>query len=655
MKKSIHVLTALLVVLAMFFSACEGPVGPGGKDGTDGSGTDGTDGIGDPGSIYLSGPVTTAGIQAAVNSAAPLVFAGVTQSDPALITIPVDRKITLVGEPALTVNAGGGVLLLEGDNAFLEDSTGTVAAGTSAVILNKGSAFTKGAAGAQVVPLTLASAINGTLPGGAVVSSTVAISGDINVKTSGAAAGEISLSELSGKTVYLWGTLTVTNGVTATAFRVDGDVAAASTITANITATGSVTATSTAAITGNVSAASFSSAVTGSDAVSGTLTTTGNATFSGVDASTGGIITVGGNLIATGATTGFTTGDALIVTGTSTFGGPVDFNAGNATFTGGVTFKAGEAITIATGNTLTPTGADLTLPAGTTTVQSTSLLNIGSGALTLTEVTALDTAASAVVVATNVGQIEALLPKAGTAFSVRLATTGSLSANATVKKGTVLDIPITVNLVVGSFTLTLEASNTSPAKLTGAGSLVAGNTSIVPNAGLTAVDGGGTTTIVIGADSVTSTANTTVLTFGTNTAATVAASGNLVVTSAAINTFTGTGAITLTQGATAAKITFVGGAAPAKLITGDTTGTLGSGGNITATGAATFIATGSAVTFLDVRADSALQAIGFTSIATTAAVFKTLVAGIASQDVILQAGTTQDGTVSKTTELGSNT
>jgi hypothetical protein len=55
MKKSIHVLAALLVAFAMFFSACEGPVGPGGANGLDGlDGLDGLNGGGGAGTSVAS-------------------------------------------------------------------------------------------------------------------------------------------------------------------------------------------------------------------------------------------------------------------------------------------------------------------------------------------------------------------------------------------------------------------------------------------------------------------------------------------------------------------------------------------------------------------------------------------------------------------------
>jgi hypothetical protein len=121
-KKFFTGLTALALSIGLVLAGCEGPTG---ADGAGGGGTAGTS--------YLNGTLSTARIQYAIDAGGPLVFAGVTQEDAGIITVPAGRKVTLLGTAAITVladsagysSAADGTLVLLDANSVT--GTGTIA------------------------------------------------------------------------------------------------------------------------------------------------------------------------------------------------------------------------------------------------------------------------------------------------------------------------------------------------------------------------------------------------------------------------------------------------------------------------------------------------------------------------------------------------
>jgi hypothetical protein len=107
-------LTVILLSMGLILVGCEGPTG-----------ADGAGGGGSAGPIYLSGPQSRAGVEAALASGAPVTFAGATVSDATATPLVIGRAVTLVGSPALT--ASGGTIIANGN--YL-GGTGTVAATT---------------------------------------------------------------------------------------------------------------------------------------------------------------------------------------------------------------------------------------------------------------------------------------------------------------------------------------------------------------------------------------------------------------------------------------------------------------------------------------------------------------------------------------------
>jgi hypothetical protein len=292
-----------ILALALVFGliACEGPVGPAGS---------GTPGVGTPGTSYLEGARTTRAIQYAIDAGGPLTLIGVTQSDPGSILIPAGRGVKIVG--TFTTEGSAASVLVIADDSSVEVTDGNIVGGSGAAIISTQTFIDTGkVAGTVVVPFATASSItDGTIPSTSFIGGVAAIKGNVNVKTTGAAAGEISLAQLIGSNVFIYGDLTVTNDVAAASINVLGNVSAAGTITSALSASGNVE--STKAITG-VGAIGIN--------VKGNLNLKG-ATADGAlsTAGTTGTIKVGGNLTAVSVATGTATDEALSVDGTATIG-----------------------------------------------------------------------------------------------------------------------------------------------------------------------------------------------------------------------------------------------------------------------------------------------------------------------------------------------
>jgi hypothetical protein len=320
-KKYLVIGMAAILGASLSFFACE-------------SATDGAAGAagepGAPGVIYLSGSQTTAGIQAAIDSDAPLVFAGVTQSDTGAVTIPAGRNVTLVGTGAYTVANNAVALLIladaesvSGDGTIVTQAAGTVIAPQT--VLND-----KVTGAGKLAYQTIGDDGVVTFSG-----NTAAVVGNVTIATAGVTGTTIPAASLAGKTLYVVGDLTVSDAVTATALNVLGDVTASAAITGAVAAIGEVSFTgSTAqdALTG-LNAGSVESAVAITTTGNGAVTVSGELkgtalTLGGTGTLTAGSLDLSGNLTAGTATTG-----AVTVNGAATIGGTVTNGAAVSVFT----------------------------------------------------------------------------------------------------------------------------------------------------------------------------------------------------------------------------------------------------------------------------------------------------------------------------------
>ena len=344
MKKSLIFWFAAATCAAWILVGCE-------------QGTGGDGAAGAPGAIYLSGSQTTAGIQDAIDSGAPLVFAGVTQSYTSgngTVTIPAGRGVKLVGEDAYTVADNAAAFLILGDASSVT-GTGVIDAQTSGNVIGPQTVLAASVTGGnKLVYQTI-----GT--GGAITftDNKAAVNGNVTIAATGVTGTTIPVASLTGNTLYVVGGLTVSSTVTATEISVVGNVTAAAAITGKLSATGNVTFSTAAqnALTG-LTAGSVESAVAitttsnGDITVDGELKTTGatsNVTLGGTGTLTAGSLNLAGNLVVGTATTGaVTVKGAAIIGGTLTNGAEATvftFN-GPATID---TFTSGNAGTVIAG------------------------------------------------------------------------------------------------------------------------------------------------------------------------------------------------------------------------------------------------------------------------------------------------------------------
>ncbi|MDR3355626.1 MAG: hypothetical protein LBO04_00350 [Spirochaetaceae bacterium] len=187
---------AALLGAALVLAGCESPA-----DGSHGA----------PGPVYLSGGVSTAGINAALGSGAPVVFAGVVQSDAGGVVIPAGVTVKLVGSPAYTAYAADtGALLTFAPGSSITGS-GTINAANVPVI---GLSVLSEALRSQILnanEVSLATVDDeGAVDFGG--GTAAALHGDYT--TDGESEGYINLSAVeSDKTLYIAGNFAVTEGV----------------------------------------------------------------------------------------------------------------------------------------------------------------------------------------------------------------------------------------------------------------------------------------------------------------------------------------------------------------------------------------------------------------------------------------------------------
>jgi hypothetical protein len=441
-------LFGLLAVLSavLIFTGCANPAD--GSDGAPGAAGEGTPGVEGPaGPSYFSGPHTTAGIQDAIDSGAPVVFAGVTQNDAGTVIIPAGRNVKLVGTAAYTT-ADGGALVVEA----LSSVTGS---GTLVASNNSGSHV--------IVPAGVSASANGS----GVVARIQDGSEDIKPDTVFAVKGPVTISGTATSTTNVLNT-----ELTGTLY-VLGDVEVKAAITGKLNATGKATFNTApqTALAGLIAGSVESSvAITGASnadiTVTGELKTTATAavTLAGTGALDAGSLDLAGNL-----TTG--TG-AVTVKGASVLGGNVSRTSGAYSFGGDVT--------IANSKTITLTSTDkVTLKNGAAIkVGSDTVLSAPNGDVVITPVT------GAVLTATEATK-KIAVGTAGIAFTGTLAVSGELEANAkditvTSEKG-ILAInaggKVTTKGAVDAGAIILGGS-TNGVTLTGAGSWTAGGSTV---------------------------------------------------------------------------------------------------------------------------------------------------------------------------------
>jgi hypothetical protein len=372
-KKFYLVGMAVLLSVSLFVIGCpteaaDGGMGPQG-------------GVGSTGTTYLSGNQTTAGINHAIASGAPLVFAGVAQSDVGEVTIPAGRRVELVGVDAYKTFAGGTLIVAAASSVT---GSGTlVANGAGGVVIAPDSVSTTAVSSGAVVNLQDGS---GTIT----TAATFAVQGPITISGEATSGSNILNTALTSQTLYVIGNVTASaaiNGASTihvlgnvTVNTVDQTAAVVWDIKGNLDAKKlPTTGAGTLTVGGN---ADFAAAVSG---ITGAVSITGNATFEDALTTGAGAVTVGGILVGSGKTT--TLGGALTVGGTAAFGGPLTNTAAVVATFNGATTVTGIVTTGSTGLTIAGTGA-VTL--AEVPVTATGGLTVKStGGVTLTPATAI--------------------------------------------------------------------------------------------------------------------------------------------------------------------------------------------------------------------------------------------------------------------------
>jgi hypothetical protein len=304
-KKFLVVGMAAILGASLVFLGCESATG------SDGS-------AGAPGPIYLSGPQTTAGIQAAIDSGAPLVFAGVTQSNAGTVIIPAGRNVELVGTAAYTTmgTTGGGILIVEDVSSVT--GTGVLVSGAATSLVIAPPEVSTGTTNSGVVvPLQ-----DGSEP--IAPAAKFAVKGPVTISGSQASATNILATGFNASDeLYVIGDVEVSSAISAG--------------TPTITVTGNATVKTTdqtAAVVWDIKGDLDAQKLPTTGA--GTITVGGDATFAEAVAGIAGTIDIGDNAefkdaLTTGAGKLTVSGD-LEVTGAATIGAGGAEIAGNATF-----------------------------------------------------------------------------------------------------------------------------------------------------------------------------------------------------------------------------------------------------------------------------------------------------------------------------------
>jgi hypothetical protein len=425
--------------------------------------TDGDRGAnGAPGTIYLSGTLSSEAIQNAIDTWAPLKFTGVTQNDGGTVIIPAGRNVELIGNPAYLAS-GGGTLAI----AALSSITGSgrLRGGgttTTAVVPN----------GVSVDSATIVRIQEGSgdidLSG-----NSVAVGRSITISDAATSSSNIKYDELAAKTLYVVGNVTVNYAIsTLPEIWVIGNasITIAQTQAVDWVITGDLSAQklpTTGAGTLYVGKnAVFAEAITG---ITGDIDIGGNATFNAaLTTGTGSDVTVGGDLTVSG-TNAVSLGGDLDVGGRATLGGTLINTAGvTATFDGPTTITG--ALTTAAAGTFTIDGE------GAVTLAAAPTLTNGLIVTNTTGVTFANTVAIPVEKAINASAGKVIF---GTGDNSVTIVNGTL-ASGTTGNGTVS--------VAASSAITLGYTGSGGASLTlaeggkiigkGTGAITAGSTKI---------------------------------------------------------------------------------------------------------------------------------------------------------------------------------
>jgi hypothetical protein len=364
-------LFGLLAVLSavLIFTGCANPAD--GSDGAPGAAGVGTPGVEGPkGPIVLSAEQTPEGIQYAIDSGAPVVFAGVVQSENGVVTIPAGTTVTLVGNQAYSVKGSKTATLIVTDSAVISSaSTGKIAkgSGTGLTVVAPQSVLSASVA-SDVTPVTIYNSfeeIEGT-------PTTVALVGPVTISDEDSGGKNINVDDAEGVTtlLYVVGDLSVSEDLTLTPLHVTGKV----TFTEEQTALKSV-------IAGSVESSEDITGASGADiTVTGELKTTGTAEvkLAGAGKLTAGSLDLAGNLTA-----GTDTTAAVTVTGKAEIDGIVTNGAAASVFvfngpTTIDTFTSGNAGTVIAG-----TGS-VTIAKALTDTSTKTVIIKNSGGVTLT-------------------------------------------------------------------------------------------------------------------------------------------------------------------------------------------------------------------------------------------------------------------------------
>ncbi|GHV75348.1 hypothetical protein AGMMS49942_01690 [Spirochaetia bacterium] len=157
-------------------------------------------------------------MQAALNSAAPVVFAGLKVDG--VVLIPAGKTVALVDNPAIDAvsSAPSSLTLIVAGGVSGEGVIGSA----STLLVQRTAIAAKNIAGSTVSVVAAAPA-SGAIPASAITGTNVALIGPITVKTGASGAGEVLPTDLSTKNVFVIGNLTVNNVPTPTSLHVSGN------------------------------------------------------------------------------------------------------------------------------------------------------------------------------------------------------------------------------------------------------------------------------------------------------------------------------------------------------------------------------------------------------------------------------------------------
>jgi hypothetical protein len=543
-KQSLFIGVVAFACAALVFSGCESPVG--GSSGAAGA----------PGTIYLSGSLTSEGIQAAIDSGAPLVFAGVTQTITTggedTVLIPAGRSVTLIGDAAYTVDSSGVLILADAASVTgtgdIDDNGGTVIGPEGAPGLTLAFAtpdedgaidFGSGTMAALYGDHTIGDGTGGTIDPANFGTNELYVVGDLTV----------SAKFTSAPTVIVFGDATVSADIEQ-----DG-------ATLNVVGDASVTVAQTKAVKLTVKGNLTASEAPTADA--GTIDVEGDATFAKAISGITGTINVDGAAAFSAALTtgGALTAGSLEVTGAASFGGDVTVKGG-ATFASTVTNTAAAELTVGEATTIT------------------GVLSSGTGGFTIAGAGAVSLAEKPVVAASqaltvsnsggvtlakgiDVGVAGGLTVTGGTAAGKVIIPNGqaiTITNSGTALFGSTAEVKLSgAGVWTATKAITIAGDSTTGVKITSTEAATFASSGTAPKltlAASTALDIGATVTLALDGTAngiaFTGTNSTIVLNPGakiTGTAATTLEANSSTTTGASIK-------LTATDGTTASNFTF---------------------------------------------------------------------------------------------------